>query len=376
MKRLAILAWCACLIIGTAQVDAQQSIKISNSLSKPVELKIFSEKKLEWLKPTLKIEPGETSEFTVSSAGNHNLKLIVEGSEHLLGTFDLKSAIESSKIDSIELVEKKNGQSNPGPSTTKGDPGFRLETRMRYREVAKEIAGRTVTTKIPETYIMKVPNGGGKAVEISDPKEIAKLKKQIDSFVKSTIKTKKDFDPEKYRFETRTRTVAVTKTRQETRTRTVAKVVDGKTVTETVPYTVSVPYQEQVTQNYEVAVPVDGGVPIPLNVPTHSGKPAATGKFRTETRTRNVKVTKMRPETRTRMVKITKADGTVEEQEQTYTVMIPYTEMVTQEYQIQVPVDKDAASGKSSTASAAEYTLTFKSGEKTIQIKDSFKDSK
>ncbi|MCC9600951.1 hypothetical protein LOC67_10265 [Stieleria sp. JC731] len=60
--------------------------------------------------------------------------------------------------------------------------------------------------------------------------------------------------------ETKTRTMNVVKHRTETRTRTVpvSKVVDGKTITETITqdYAVQVPYTEQVTQEYTVCVPV------------------------------------------------------------------------------------------------------------------------
>ena len=67
------------------------------------------------------------------------------------------------------------------------------------------------------------------------------------------------------------------------------------------------------------------------------------GRFRSESRTRVVPVTRMRTETRTRQVPVTKTrmesrtrtlgDGTKE----TYQVSVPYTEMVTQNYTVQVP---------------------------------------
>ena len=95
------------------------------------------------------------------------------------------------------------------------------------------------------------------------------------------------------------------------------------------------------------------------------------GRYRTETRTRNVPVTKMRTETRTRQVPATRmrtetktrqlANGKTETYQvqvpytemvtQNYTVMVPYTENVTQSYQVQVPIN---AVGKELEKSVAD----------------------
>lgn len=57
-------------------------------------------------------------------------------------------------------------------------------------------------------------------------------------------------------------------------------------------------------------------------------------QWRTEQRTREISLTKCRKETRTRMVPDPSGTGSVE---QSYTVAVPYSETVTQSYNLQIP---------------------------------------
>ena len=83
-------------------------------------------------------------------------------------------------------------------------------------------------------------------------------------------------------------------------------------------------------------------------------------RYRTETRSRTVPITRMRTEQKTRQVVI---DG--KKITQNYTVQVPYTENVTQSYSVQVPISgKDNIDGDKNTNGLPVYT-----GEKLAELR-------
>ena len=183
-----------------ANTSAEEKLKIKNSTEQKVEIRIFSEKELKWIKPSIKLDAGKSTDWKVEYGGEHNFKLIMNGKEYLLGTYNLQAIIKDKKVDEIELT---------------------------------------------------IFNGAAKDKKAKE-KDSPKVKGKKD--VKAAEDGKK-----KGRIETRTRMVSVTKTRTETRVRMVRR-ADGSF--ETVPYTVVVPYVEQIQQQYQVLIPEDGGKPI------------------------------------------------------------------------------------------------------------------
>ena len=191
--------------ISTAVTD--EKLKIKNDTSQQIEIRIFSEKELKWLEPSIKLDRGKSSEWTVKFTGDHNIKLMVNGKEHLMGTYDLQAIIKEKNVDELEFGHAST-TSVKSPKASDGKTGG------------------------------KTGKDGGK-----------------DSVTVKPKGKKKASSGKKMRTESRTRMVSVTKMRAETRTRTVRN-ADG-TETEMV-YTVMVPYTEQVQQTYQVQVPVDG----------------------------------------------------------------------------------------------------------------------
>ena len=126
MKRFSIALLFLCLSYSPAISD---QVVIKNSLSSSVELRVFSEKEMKWLKPAMKLEKGKSLKWQVVYPGDHNFKLIVGGKEYLLGTFDVQKAIKDNKIDTIELVGKT--VAGKGQATGGSGKKFRMETRTR-----------------------------------------------------------------------------------------------------------------------------------------------------------------------------------------------------------------------------------------------------
>ena len=106
------------------------------------------------------------------------------------------------------------------------------------------------------------------------------------------------------------------------------------------------------------------------------------GKAKVQTRTRAVTEQKVRPQTQTRTVRVRRADGTFEDVQQTFTVMVPYTvtKTVTEKVLVLVKTGKviQADSDKKSKAAATKTfgdkkpKLVFKSKGKVVDVKDAY----
>ena len=192
-------------------VHSDEKLKIKNASEYPIEIRIFSEKELKWIKPAIKLDKGKSVDWKVKFAGDHNIKLLVNGKEHLMGTYDLRKVIKDKKIDSLEF----SFATAAAPAPAKDGGG-------------KSGGKKDAKTDVPKGSAKKLPG--------------------------------KKMTGKKVRVETRTRTVNVTKMRAETRTRTVTR-ADGTTAE--VEFTVMLPYTEQVTQTYQVEVPVEEDGPSP-----------------------------------------------------------------------------------------------------------------
>ncbi len=224
MKRFGCLLVLVLFLGQFQSAVADEKIKLKNALNQNIEIRIFSEKELKWIKPSIKLEKGKAATWTVPFDGDHNIKLIMGKKEYLMGTYDLRSIIKQKKVDEIEFGYAKAATPSKKPS---GKPDS--------------------ATDKPKTSDKK--GSGKKDPPPKDEKPKAKPGKGVK------------IDRDKYRVETRTRTVKVTKTRTETRMREVIR-ADGTTVT--VPYTVRIPYMEEIEQTYQVLVPKDGGKTVEL----------------------------------------------------------------------------------------------------------------
>ena len=296
MKLVPLVVSLAFLSISSAM--AQDAVKIKNRLDHSVELRVFSEKKMKWLQPSLNLEKGKTGELKIAAPGDHNFKAIVNGKEYLLGTFDLKRAVEKQNVDTIEIL--LSAKKSSGAATAKGGkkgvdakggkfrtetrtrkvPVNRMRTETRTREIVVTKKDGTKETKTQE-YTVQVPYT--ELVEQAYQVEIPVDGGDDDESTEDDADADAGGDAEKFRIETRVRTKAVTRMRFETRTRMV-NVTTGDGEVKAVPqtYTVQVPFTVQVEETYQVKIPLDGGQPIEIkkgkSVPSKNGtSKASTG---------------------------------------------------------------------------------------------------
>ena len=103
MKRLGYLLVLVFFLGLFANVNADEKLKIRNTSGYQIEVRVFSEKELKWLKPAIKLDKGKSVGWAVKFAGDHNIKLLVNGKEYLMGTYDLKKIIKDKKVDSLEF---------------------------------------------------------------------------------------------------------------------------------------------------------------------------------------------------------------------------------------------------------------------------------
>ena len=193
MKRYLQLSIVFGFLFGSAITStADEKIQIKNTLGDKIEIKIYSEKELRWVAPSLKLDAEKSVEWKIEFAGDHNVKLIWRGKEFLLGTYDLQKIVKDNSVDTMEIVLA----ASQGKSTGKDK-------------------------KVTKPGGFGVPGKPGDVIEKNG---------------------------KRYKIEQRTRTVNVTKMRAETRTRTLP---DGTRQT----YTVQVPYTEQVMQAFQILVP-------------------------------------------------------------------------------------------------------------------------
>ncbi len=302
--------------LGFASSSHGQTITIANKMNKPITLRFFSESEQAWIKPATQLDAGKTVDLEIKNSGDHNVKLILDGKDYLLGTYDLNTAIAKQKIDTIEVVNlaaSRNAADKPAKGPAKeidlkkhaageiiDTPQGRMrvvvrnqtvtEKRMRQETRTREV---TVETKdgprtVQETYTVMVPY----EIQMVKPiKILVPAKEQENDEDEKGAQEESEVDLSKYKegdtVKTKNGTMKVVlekKLEMRTRVVTVPRTVTKTIETEDGPRTVVETVNTQVTQTYTVEVPVKKLMPVDSDQDSEKagdrGKAGAKGKAR------------------------------------------------------------------------------------------------